>query len=237
MAQPQPSQPQIRAVPPQMQQRQGPPPPDPVIQAAIDAQYVPVDLDLADGGVIRCNKHKQVVCQECNADYLRLTMLSTILTANPNLHVPPPPNVQNKNLSMQVNKVKEEGNVAFKAGNNQQALVLYTNALRLAMQRTPWESHKLMQEELSAILSNRSAVFEKFQDYINALSDADMVVAIRRDWVKGHSRRAKALKGLGKIDEALDAVETGLAFETENKEMLDFRKELVNLKNSLVTST
>ncbi|KAF8883946.1 hypothetical protein CPB85DRAFT_1338329 [Mucidula mucida] len=204
--------------PPQQQQRPMPAPPDPVIQALIDAQYVPVDLKV-DGSIVRCGPHNAVVCKECNLDFVRLSQLATILTQNPNIIVPPPstPNMVNKNLSAMVNKIKEEGNQNFKAGQFDQAVIRYTVAANGAQSRAPWEPNGVLREEVSTILANRSASFAGCQDYISALADAEAVVEMRKNWPKAYLRKAKALRGLVQLEEALDALAIGLSFEPENK--------------------
>jgi translocation protein SEC72 len=92
----------------------------------------------------------------------------------------------------------------------------YTNAAKLAVSRPPWEANQFMREELSTVISNRSAAYYESHDYISALADAETVISIRRNWSKGHFRKAKALLGLGKFKEAADAVKVGLSFEPAN---------------------
>lgn len=70
-----------------------------------------------------------------------------------------------------------------------------------------------MREELSTTISNRSAAFFDLRDYVSALADAETVISIRRNWSKGHFRKAKALLGLGRFREAAEAVRLGLDFE------------------------
>jgi hypothetical protein len=101
-----------------------------------------------------------------------------------------------------------------------------------------------MRDELSAVLSNRSAAACEAGDHIGALVDAGHVIELRRNWTKGHFRRAKALIGLGRFQEARDAVDLGLAFEPNNavraehgsermgltigsQELITFRSEIV----------
>lgn len=73
-----------------------------------------------------------------------------------------------------------------------------------------------MREELSTVISNRSAAYLDKRDYAAGLADAEAVIAVRRNWSKGHFRKAKALVGLHRYDEAADAVKLGLAFEPTN---------------------
>lgn len=78
-----------------------------------------------------------------------------------------------------------------------------------------------MREELSTTVSNRSAAYFEAGDHVSALADAETVIAIRRNWPKGHYRKAKALLGMRKPKEAADAVKLGLSYEPNNTVRLD----------------
>ena len=93
---------------------------------------------------------------------------------------------------------------------------MYTMAASVASQRLPWEPAKLMQEELSTVLSNRSAAYAAAGDHVGALVDADLVIQLKRPWSKGHFRKAKSLVGLGYLEEAKEAIQLGLSFEPTN---------------------
>jgi len=99
----------------------------------------------------------------------------------------------------------------------QQAIQCYSKAATLAIQRPSWEANKFMREELSTTVSNRSAAYFDAKDYVSALADAETVIAVRRNWPKGHYRKAKALLGLARPREAIDAVKLGLSYEPNNK--------------------
>lgn len=73
-----------------------------------------------------------------------------------------------------------------------------------------------MREELSVILSNRAAAHLGNEDYISALADGETVIQIRKNWAKGHIRKAKALIGLKSYGEAIEAANIGLSYETDN---------------------
>ncbi|ESK89786.1 tetratricopeptide repeat domain containing protein [Moniliophthora roreri MCA 2997] len=218
--------------PPQQQQQQQMvmPTPDPTLQAIIDASFQPVDLTvLPDLPAVVCTVHKTEKCDVCKQEYVGLNRLSKILHQNPSLTAPPPANVISKNLSVAVGNTKEEGNQFYKKGQHAQAIARYTMAASIAVQRPPWESNQFMREELSTIISNRSAAYCESQDYISALADADTVIIIRRNWSKGHFRKAKALVGLGKPTEARDALQVGLAFEPNNAELTAFLADVEKL--------
>jgi tetratricopeptide (TPR) repeat protein len=105
----------------------------------------------------------------------------------------------------------------FKMKRHPDALARYTMAAAIAIQRPPWENNQVMREELSTVLSNRSAASFEAGDYVGALVDADVVIALKRPWSKGHFRKAKAFLGMGRFEDAKEAVRLGLQFEPENK--------------------
>lgn len=84
------------------------------------------------------------------------------------------------------------------------------------MQRPGWETSGVLREELSTVVSNRSAALLELGDFLGALVDAETVISIRRQWPKGHFRKARALVELGQIEEAKDAISLGLQFEPNN---------------------
>lgn len=216
--------------PPNMQQQQQQqqqmkavmPTPDPVMQAVIEASFVPVDIAFGppDNGSALCQEHKKDKCAECDVDFSSLNRMSWLLHMNPNLRCPPPPQMLTQKLTQAVTQVKEEGNTLFKAGQHPQAIARYSMALQLASQRPPWEASGIMREEFSTILSNRSAAYYEATDYINALVDAEAVIQIRKTWSKGYFRKAKALLQLHSYQEAKETLELGLSFEADNQELL-----------------
>ncbi|KAI0832004.1 hypothetical protein BC628DRAFT_1407545 [Trametes gibbosa] len=192
------------------------------MQAVIEESFRPVDLALGppENAVILCGRHKQEKCADCGEDHRALNRLSRLLVANPNLRCPPPPQLVSHNLSQAINNTKDEGNALFKGGMHVQAIQRYTMAASIAVQRPPWEAQQLMREELSMILSNRSAAFFEAGDYISALVDAETVIQLKRPWSKGHFRKARALMKIERYQEAKDAIQLGLSFEPANAEMV-----------------
>ena len=206
---------------------------DPILQALIDQDFIPVPLTLSsDASSALCASHKLEKCDDCKVDFVNTNRLAKLLIANPNLLCPPPSNVISQKLTQAVLATKDEGNVTFffiicirlpslnhpiqalfKRGHASQAITRYTSAAALAIQRPPWEASQFMREELTTAVSNRSAAYYDMRDYLSALVDAETVIAIRRNWSKGHLRKAKALLGLGRLRDATDAVRLGLDFE------------------------
>lgn len=104
----------------------------------------------------------------------------------------------------------------FKAKKYDLALQRYTMAASIAIHRPLWESNHVMREELATILSNRSVTFLEAGDPLSALVDAEHVITLKRQWSKGHFRKAKALIALQEYDEARDAITVGLQFDPKN---------------------
>jgi translocation protein SEC72 len=99
--------------PPQQQQQIISQPPDPALQALIDADFRPVHLTVGppNESQVLCPKHSLEKCADCDVDFISLNRLSKLLTANPTLMCPPPPNVVSQKLSQVITTTKEEGNV------------------------------------------------------------------------------------------------------------------------------
>ncbi|KAF8141924.1 hypothetical protein EV363DRAFT_1149865 [Boletus edulis] len=201
------------------------------MQARIDADFCPVNLAVGGPGhaFAFCNEHKREKCDECSLDFTALNRISKVLLTNPNLRCPPPPNVVQQKLSQAVTNTKEEGNNLYKVNKRKEALAKYNLAASIAVQRPLWESSAVFREELSTVISNRSTTLLELGDYLGALADAETVIAIRRNWPKGHFRKAKALVALGQLEEAIESISLGLQFEPNNAELNGYMAELQKL--------
>ncbi|KAF8260692.1 hypothetical protein EI94DRAFT_1609995 [Lactarius quietus] len=187
------------------------------MQAVIEADFRPVDLTLDSANVAAlCAVHSREKCDECDVDYIQLNRLSKVLAANPTLLCPPPPNVVNQKLSQIINQTKEEGNALFRTHQWEKAIGRYSQAAGFAIQRAPWEAQQIMREELSTVLSNRSAAYFENGELVSALTDAEAVIQLKKPWSKGHFRKAKALVALGCFAQAREAVQYGLQFDPTN---------------------
>ncbi|KAL5513259.1 hypothetical protein ACEPAH_3657 [Sanghuangporus vaninii] len=214
----------------QQQAQQFTPPPtmDPKMEALIAADFRRVDLKLGplNDAKALCGPHGKEKCDECNVDFSGMNALARIFVQNPSLVVPPPPQVVQQQRTQAVMKTKDDGNALFKANKLKEAVSMYTMAVNVAASRLPWEPNSLMKDELSMVLSNRSAAYTALGDYVSALVDAELVIQIKRPWSKGHFRKAKALVELGRYEEAREAIKLGLAFEPNNTELKSFLDEI-----------
>jgi len=215
----------------QQQAMAAPPPPplDPALQALLDSNYQPVSLSLPDEDrmTVVCKEHGDVTCEKCGTDFASLNELAEQLnTAFGKDGVPPPPPPPNQPgmpnggpRTQRMTKFKDEGNTMFKKGQHALAAKQYTNALDIAASRPPWEPHVILREELAMVLSNRSAAYVADNELDCGLWDADAVIGLKRPWSKGHFRKAKALMGMGRYQEAKEALELGLSFDPDSEEM------------------
>lgn len=105
---------------------------------------------------------------------------------------------------------------AYKQKDWPKALQNYNMSANIALSRNPWEPSALVRDELAIVICNRSATYSAAGDFLSALVDAEVVINLKRPWSKGHFRKAKALLGLGKLEEARDAVMLGLQFEPDS---------------------
>jgi translocation protein SEC72 len=144
-----------------------------------------------------------------------LNKLNKLLTGldTPN-QVPPPPAPVNPKRSVQINKLRESGNAAFKKGAFADATKMYDLAIRMATDRPPWEASGLVREELSALYGNRAQANMGQQLWAEASVDAEISVEMKRVGnVKGWWRRGQCLREMGRLDEAREWVRQGLEFE------------------------
>jgi len=116
--------------------------------------------------------------------------------------------------------VKNKGNEALTAGNNEAAIAFFSIAI-------------LLEPSNHIYFSNRSAAFCNIGKYEEALADANQVVSINSQWPKGYSRKGVAHWFLNQFDDAYLAYEKGLALEPSNELM---QKAYEQAKNKVLAA-
>ncbi|XP_051876774.1 LON peptidase N-terminal domain and RING finger protein 3-like isoform X2 [Pristis pectinata] len=100
--------------------------------------------------------------------------------------------------------LRHEGNVLYKNKKPQAALEKYHEAIALAP-----KDHLL--------LSNRAQINASMRYFEDALHDGNTACNLQPTWSKGHLRKAQALAGLQKLDQALKEYIICIALDSENK--------------------
>ncbi|KAI8826796.1 uncharacterized protein EV422DRAFT_11060 [Fimicolochytrium jonesii] len=98
---------------------------------------------------------------------------------------------------------KSQGNQAFSAGQFEEAIKFFSQAIEL-----DGNNHVLY--------SNRSASYASLKNYEAALKDAEKTVEIKPDWPRGYSRKGAALHGLGDLEQAAEVYKAGLQVDPNN---------------------
>ena len=131
--------------------------------------------------------------------------------------VPPPPVPVPPQRSAAIEKMRNSGNNAFRKANYQEAINLYSHAISMAMTRPSWEPAPLLKEELQVLYSNRAQAQMSANNWPEAYADASLSVEFKRvQNPKAHYRKAKALKEMGRLEEAKEALEYGLEFGVDS---------------------
>lgn len=120
---------------------------------------------------------------------------------------------------------KEQGNEAFKAGNYEDAISLYTEALSVD------ENHK----ETTIFYKNRAAAYLKISEFDLADRDCKASLALVASDPKTMFRRAQALEGLGKVEEAYKSAKDAWNVDPSNKELQRMLERLHALVQERVT--
>jgi translocation protein SEC72 len=106
------------------------------------------------------------------------------------------------------------------------AVRFYNLALEMALARPPWEPIVLCRDETVLILASRSTASFLMRDFVNSLADAEACVELKKQWSKGHYRKAKALQAFGRLEEAKRVVEMGLTCDPNDNECSLLLKDL-----------
>lgn len=174
---------------------------------------IPLTLDPDTKAVTSTQPHLASNLDELNRFHRHIVALET-----PNQNIPPPAPV-NPKRSVQIGKLRESGNASFKKGAFAEAIKMYDLAIKMAMDRPPWEASGLVREELSALHGNRAQALMSQQAWPEGALDAKISTEMKRVGnVKGWWRRGQCLKEMGRLDEARDWLRQGVEFERAGPE-------------------
>ncbi|XP_011555824.2 protein unc-45 homolog B [Plutella xylostella] len=103
---------------------------------------------------------------------------------------------------------KNKGNDAFKSENYEEAISLYTKAIKLAEKDS---------RDLSTYYKNRAAAYLKNKQYEDVIKDCDEALKIVSEDPKALFRRSQALEALDRFEEAYRDAKTIFTVEPSNK--------------------
>ncbi|EKX55546.1 hypothetical protein GUITHDRAFT_83795 [Guillardia theta CCMP2712] len=106
---------------------------------------------------------------------------------------------------------KVKGNLAFKAGKYQLALMHYCAAIELVGHHPTYST-------------NLAATYLALKDYENARVSSEAAMAVDASYPKAFYRHAQALEGLGRLPEALETIEKGLRLLPESEQMKEMKE-------------
>lgn len=170
------------------------------------------DNFIIENNLLYCSKHKEEFCVDCATDFADVNLIGRAFRANKG-YLPPP----NPATEKRIGELKNLGNDFYKQKKYDLAIDAYSKAINSSRSRPVWDSPQLVSEEITVLLSNRSACFLEKEAYADALYDAEIVTRIRPTWPKGYFRKGRALFGLGKYGEAVDAFDRASALDPDCK--------------------
>ncbi|XP_075478202.1 uncharacterized protein LOC142519152 [Primulina tabacum] len=112
--------------------------------------------------------------------------------------------------------LKDQGNEFFKAGNYLKAAALYTQAIK-------------QDASNPTLYSNRAAAFLNLVKLNKALADAETTISLKPDWEKGYFRKGCVLEAMENYEDALDAFQLALKYNSQSSEVSRKIKRLTQL--------
>ncbi|KAF7562005.1 hypothetical protein G7046_g2133 [Stylonectria norvegica] len=123
-----------------------------------------------------------------------------------------------------LDRMKEEGNAAFKAGRLQPAIQKYTDALEID------PSNKGMNAKL---LQNRAQCKIKLKQYDEAMADCERAISLDPSYTKARKTKANAMGQAGRWEDAVKEWKAVHDLEPEDRNVLkEIRKAELELKKS-----
>lgn len=131
------------------------------------------------------------------------------------------------NITNMLKKMIGAGIEALKKQQFKDAITKLTLALEIQSRRTNWEHFGVQLSEMNGILQARCDAYIMNKQYIEAFSDADMLLSTQVNTIDNFLRKAIAELNLGRLQDAKVDLERGLCFH-EGDERLTKHLHLVN---------
>lgn len=108
--------------------------------------------------------------------------------------IPPPPNEANRNLAIQVAKLRDSGAMQFKAGKPQEALTQINMALDMALKRPLYEATGAAIADVSEVLAYRCDINMVLGNWAAAYADAELLCLIKPQIPRTTSERVSVCR-------------------------------------------
>ena len=182
--------------------------------------FLSLPLRIDEKATVVCSHHSLLVCSQCNLDFTALNQTYKVFGHLPtDLKCPPPPTKQpHIARATQIAKLRDSGNQSLKLNKFDDAIRYYGLAIEMSLARPPWELAAICRDEVVVCLVNRSMVRLQMGDFPEAFADAETIVQLKKNWVKGYVRKAQALQGMGRLEEAKMAIDLGLMYDQNDNE-------------------
>lgn len=128
-------------------------------------------------------------------------------------------------IVQKLDRMKEDGNTAFKAGLHQEAIQKYTAALEID------PSNKSMNAKL---LQNRAQCHIKLKEYTEAIADSERAIKLDPGYIKARKTKANATGLSGKWEDAVNEWKKVHELDPEDRNVLkEIRKAELEVKKAL----
>jgi len=119
---------------------------------------------------------------------------------------------------------KDKGNAFLQAKQFDEAIKAYTEAINIE----PTDH---------VFFSNRSAAYLSKGDAVNALSDSQRCIELKKDWPKGYTRKGASLHALRRYEDAIKAYQDGLSIAPEDSGLKSGLAEVQKAKDAAISSS
>uniref|UniRef100_A0AAV1VFZ4 Mitochondrial import receptor subunit TOM70 n=1 Tax=Peronospora matthiolae TaxID=2874970 RepID=A0AAV1VFZ4_9STRA len=213
-----------------------------LVQLAVLASLATISAFVAVGLFRKRHHHQQQQLQQLkqqSLDHVKQSKEVEVTRERPSLvsqtevsPLPPPPPPPPE-LPPVVNLGEAEATLAtkkYKAGDFDQAIELYSVAISLGEQQQPLDVRNL-----KVMYSNRTAAYEKLQDYTNVIGDCAKALQLDNRHTKSYMRRAKAKAALGDLRGSLVDYVCLLVIAEERQEQVDetLAQEISRIHNDI----
>jgi len=129
----------------------------------------------------------------------------------------------NATLQAMMAQSREKANKEFREERYESAVQMYTHIVAGCSAEQVKKAEQVKRSQ-HVVLSNRSAAYEKLQEYGSAAQDALEVICMMPAWVKGYTRLGNARLGNCDAAGALEAVRLGNAALTQQEDLIHLRR-------------